>query len=68
MEEILRTRIRALEEENERLKEENNRLRTNSGAGSSDTSNTSLEGDEETGESSDDNSFEAWTVGSFFGG
>ena len=33
MEEILRTRIRALEEENERLTEENNRLRNNAGAG-----------------------------------
>ena len=31
MEEILRTRIRALEEENERLKEENKRLRNKSG-------------------------------------
>ena len=64
MEEILRISIRALEEENERLRRENNRLRNNSGAGSSDTSNTSPEGDEETDEDSDDDSFEAWTVGS----
>ena len=57
MEEILKTKIRALEEENERLKAENKRLR-NAVGDSSDS--TSFEGDE----SSDDNSVEARTVGS----
>ena len=56
MEEILKTKIRALEEENERLNAENKRLRNDS----SGIPKTSFEGDDEC----DDNSFEAWTVGS----
>ena len=59
MEEMFRIKIRALEEENERLKAENKRLRNNSG-GSTGISKTSFEGDD----GFDDNSFEAWTVGS----
>ena len=57
MEEILKIKIRALEEENERLKTENKNLRSDSGGGSTGISKTSFEGD-------DDDSFEAWTVGS----
>ena len=60
MEEILKTKIRALEEENERLKTENKNLRSNSGGGSIGISTTSFEGDD----GCDDNSFEAWTAGS----
>ena len=59
MEEMFKIKIRALEEENERLKAENKRLRNNSG-GSSGIPKTSFEGDD----GCDDNSFEAWTVGS----
>ena len=44
MEEILKTKIRALEEENERLKTENKNLRSNSGGGSIGISTTSFEG------------------------
>ena len=57
MEETLKTKIRALEEENERLKTENINLRSNSGGGSIGISRTSFDG-------CDDDSFEAWTVGS----
>ena len=42
MEETLKTKIRALEEENERLKEENKRLRNNSGDGSEQKSSHDL--------------------------
>ena len=58
MEEILKTKIRALEEENERLKAENKRL-INAGGGSSGISKPSFKGDEK----SDVNFFEACTVG-----
>ena len=57
MEEILKTRIRALEEDNERLKAENKRLR-NAAGGSCDS--TSSKDDER----SDNISFAACTVGS----